>query len=776
MFRRALPYGLGAAAAILALVLVFSPAAASVIAQGVGDELLDNVPEPADAVYQSQNAIQEGGRHFYYTSTQSPADLVGAYQAALEETGWTIVDSGGGGDPFGFASGAGLTASDGTRYLKFNAGGPAGATHIDACVWPGKPQDDNCDQGQNQPTTGNATLGSAGALMDGVPELTGAEFQAEDAIQEGGRHFFFFSSTNTPANIVGAYRSALQDAGWEILTSGGGGDPFGYASGANLTASDGARYLKLHAGGQTGSIYVDGCIWPARPEDDNCGQNQNQNSGNALFGSSGDLLADLPEPADAQFRFEDAIRENGRHFYYTSDKAPSDIVNDYASALVANGWSIRSSGGGGDPFGMYGSGAGLTATNGTRYFKLNAGGQTGSTAHIDACIWPAQPSDDDCDEDTWREATGKAELGTVGSVQDDVPAPADAEFQAEDRIQEGGLHAFYTSTKSPADVVSAYEAALKNAGWTIESSGGGGDPFGMFGGAGLTATNGTRYLKFNAGGPAGKTFIDGCVWPTKPGDDNCGQNNNQNASLGTGEALLSGVPEVANATFQAEDAIQEGGRHFYYTSAGEPGDIVSDYGKALEAAGWEIVSSGGGGDPFGLFASGAGLTATDGTRYLKLGAGGPKGQVHIDSCVWPTKPSDDDCGQPDDNQTRSGDPVMGSSGDLLDGVPELTGAQFKGEDAIQEGGRHYFFTSSAAPATIVGSYQAALEDAGWTILDSGGGGDPFGLFASGAGLTATDGTRYLKLNAGGPAGSTFIDGCVWPAKPADDNCGQNNNN
>lgn len=31
-----------------------------------------------------------------------------------------------------------------------------------------------------------------------------------------------------------------------------------------------------------------------------------------------------------------------------------------------------------------------------------------------------------------------------------------------------------------------------------------------------------------------------------------------------------------------------------------------------------------------------------------------------------------------------------------------------------------------------------------------------GLFASGAGLTASDGTRYLKLNAGGPAGSTFI--------------------
>ena len=163
---------------------------------------------------------------------------------------------------------------------------------------------------------------------------------------------------------------------------------------------------------------------------------------------------------------------------------------------------------------------------------------------------------------------------------------------------------------------------------------------------------------------------------------------------------------------------------------------------------------------------------------LKFGAGGPVGQAHLDGCIWPAKPVDDDCDEDTYKQTRSGDAVMGSSGDLMDGVPELTGAEFRAEDAIQEGGRHYYFTSSTAPAQIVGNYQAALEEAGWQILDSGGGGDPFGLFASGANLTATDaeGVRYLKLHAGGPNGSTFIDGCAWPEKPSDDNCGQNDNN
>ena len=112
------------------------------------------------------------------------------------------------------------------------------------------------------------------------------------------------------------------------------------------------------------------------------------------------------------------------------------------------------------------------------------------------------------------------------------------------------------ASASPADVVGSYESALSATGWNIESSGGGGDPFGLFGGgAGLTATNGDRYLTFNAGGPPGSTFINACIWPAKPGDTNCSQNNNNQGTLGAGGDLLAGIPEPAGANFQAQNPV-----------------------------------------------------------------------------------------------------------------------------------------------------------------------------------------------------------------------------
>jgi hypothetical protein len=363
-------------------------------------------------------------------------------------------------------------------------------------------------------------LGSVGGLLVGVPELTGADFKSEDAIQEGGRHYFFFSNENTPADIVTGYETALTDAGWNILSSGGA--PFGLF-GAGLTASDGTRYLKLNAGGPQGSAFVDGCIWPAQPSDDDCGQN-NQTSGSARLGADGNLLANVPEPGDAAFQAQDSIQEGGRHFYYTSSNAPADVVSNYQTTLEANGWTIVDSGGGGDPFG-FASGAGLTATNGSRYLKMNAGGPTGST-HVDVCVWPFQPSDNNCGQNNNQNKAGNAVLGSSGGLMTGVPELQEAEFKAEDAIHEGGRHFFFNSTNSPANVVSGYEALLIEAGWEILESGGGGDPFGFFGGgAGLTATDGTRVLKLNAGGPTGQTFVDACVWPTAPANNYCGQNN-----------------------------------------------------------------------------------------------------------------------------------------------------------------------------------------------------------------------------------------------------------
>jgi hypothetical protein len=369
---------------------------------------------------------------------------------------------------------------------------------------------------------GTAALGSGGELLAGVPQLMGAEFKAEDGIQEGGRHYFFHSSENGPADIVGGYETALTQAGWNILDS--GGDPFGLF-GAGLAASDGTRYLKLHAGGPPGSTFVDACIWPSQPTDDDCDQN-NQTSGSARLGAGGSLLANIPEPAGAAFQAQNSIQEGGRHFDYTSSNTPADVVGNYETALEANGWTIVSSGGGGDPFGLFASGAGLTATNGSRYLKMNAGGPTGST-HVDVCVWVAKPVDDNCGQNNNNQnRAGNATMGSSGGLLDGVPELA-AEFKAEDAIQEGGRHFFFTSSNAPDEVISTYGTVLIENGWEVVDFGGGGDLFGMFGGgAGLTATDGARVIKLNAGGPAGQTFIDACIWPADPVNENCDQNNN----------------------------------------------------------------------------------------------------------------------------------------------------------------------------------------------------------------------------------------------------------
>jgi hypothetical protein len=308
---------------------------------------------------------------------------------------------------------------------------------------------------------------------------------------------------------------------------------------------------------------------------------------------------------------------------------------------------------------------------------------------------------------------------------------------------------------------------LEKAGWEVTDAGGGGDPFGLFGGgAGLTAEKSDgRYIKFHAGGPVGNTFIDACVWPTKPDNKECDQDTAKtaggDAALGANADLLANVPEPAKAEFKSENAIQEGGRHyFYFSSENAPAEVITDYQAALEAAGWTIEDSGSGGDPFGLFASGANVTATNEGRYLKVHAGGPPGSTFVDACIWPAQPDDNDCDQ--DQQNDSAAPgVMGTGGELLADIPEPAGANFQSENEMPEGGRHFYYTSSDAPANIVNKFQAALEATGWNIEGSGGGGDPFG-FASGAGMTATNGGRYLKFNAGGPTGSTHIDACVWP--------------
>jgi hypothetical protein len=113
---------------------------------------------------------------------------------------------------------------------------------------------------------------------------------------------------------------------------------------------------------------------------------------------------------------------------------------------------------------------------------------------------------------------------------------------------------------------------------------------------------------------------------------------------------------------------------------------------------------------------------------------------------------------------------IAATDDLLNGVPTPPDSKSLGAQAIASGGQQARYSTSANPGAVIASYKQALTDAGWTVTGGGGGGSSYG---GGAGLQATNGPKYLSVNAGGPADMTFVNVCVWPSKPSHDNCGDN---
>ena len=107
----------------------------------------------------------------------------------------------------------------------------------------------------------------------------------------------------------------------------------------------------------------------------------------------------------------------------------------------------------------------------------------------------------------------------------------------------------------------------------------------------------------------------------------------------TGVAIAAGAPALPDATKVKENAKGDG-THFYYTSKKSAKDLVDSYKSVLESDGWTIDSSGAGGSSWG---GDGGLTATKGSEYLVMSAGGETGDTNIDLCVWPSKPKDDNC-------------------------------------------------------------------------------------------------------------------------------------
>lgn len=267
----------------------------------------------------------------------------------------------------------------------------------------------------------------------------------------------------------------------------------------------------------------------------------------------------------------------------------------------------------------------------------------------------------------------------------------------------------------------------------------------------------------------------------------------QAQELGYDGGLGAAIPPM-DAAFQSQTPIQEGGLHFVYVATSEPEINVQDgeagnlealpllfrYKILLETAGWTEVTAGGGGNPFGS-SGGAQLVARhpDG-RYLRMNAGHPGVQhlahapsvaTFVDACVWPQVPQDDQCNPGRWIQTHdgaaSGEPAVGSSGDLVAGIPAPDIAEYRGDAVVAEGGRHFRYITAASHFAAFTAYMRVLDAAGWTLLDSQTHGDPMG---GGGQAEATDGTRFLRFSAGGQGTLTFFDACVWPEEPTTATC------
>lgn len=96
-----------------------------------------------------------------------------------------------------------------------------------------------------------------------------------------------------------------------------------------------------------------------------------------------------------------------------------------------------------------------------------------------------------------------------------------------------------------------------------------------------------------------------------------------------------------------------------------------------------------------------------------------------------------------------------------------------GPDPISDNGIHLRFVVNGTPADVMNAYKAALTAKDWavtTIVSSSGG--PGG--GGGATYTGTEGENYGVFDGGGWGGTTYLNICAWPTKPAEPNCSRGN--
>ncbi|OBJ09236.1 hypothetical protein A5621_18435 [Mycobacterium colombiense] len=117
-------------------------------------------------------------------------------------------------------------------------------------------------------------------------------------------------------------------------------------------------------------------------------------------------------------------------------------------------------------------------------------------------------------------ASQPATAVAVAYLRSLIPTPATTNrADGPDPIHDGGIRSHFFVNGPPADVMSAYKAALLSMNWTLIVDSAGGGPGG--GGATYTARNGNAFGVFKGGAFGSATDIDACAWPSAPPDKDC---------------------------------------------------------------------------------------------------------------------------------------------------------------------------------------------------------------------------------------------------------------
>ena len=123
------------------------------------------------------------------------------------------------------------------------------------------------------PTSTSATSSnspaSAGQLQSLIPTPANTQrTDGPDSIPNSGIHMHFLVN-QASADVMNAYRTALEGKGWTVTVVASGG--WQGSGGATYTATQGDTYGVFSGGGNASNADVSACAWPSKPANPNCG-------------------------------------------------------------------------------------------------------------------------------------------------------------------------------------------------------------------------------------------------------------------------------------------------------------------------------------------------------------------------------------------------------------------------------------------------------------------------------------------------------------------------